>query len=179
MSTIDLIDAMRALKITEPDQDTLAVLQDFVASAVGAVEDYKGEVVDPRPVTQEFSMNGATAFQLSSTPVISLTSIATLDGATAWDVSKLHASANGGVIVLSGPPISGLISIVYQAGYSIVPPRYKRAALVILQHAWETQRGVGGVRANTGQDDNYDPRFSFSIPRRALEWLGPPLPGVA
>jgi hypothetical protein len=51
--------------------------------------------------------------------------------------------------------------------------------LVTLQHNWETRRGVGSRPTGVvGPEEHYDPRFSYSIPRKALEWLGAPRPVV-
>jgi hypothetical protein len=81
---------------------------------------------------------------------------------------------------MNGPWVCGLVDVTYQAGYAAIPERYKQGALIILQHVWETQRGVGNVRAGVvGPEDTYDRRQEFTIPKRAIEWLGPARPLVA
>jgi hypothetical protein len=52
------------------------------------------------------------------------------------------------------------------------------ASKIIIQHLWETQRGTMGVQLG-GDSDNYVAGRGFAIPRRAIELLGPQLPGVA
>jgi hypothetical protein len=118
---------------------------------------------------------------LRSTPVISVTSIATVDGSQSWTVSPSTMyvdSASGMVQVLSGPPVRGPLLVTYQAGYAAVPANIRLAALIIIQHLWGTQRGAMGVQLG-GDSDNWMAGRGFAIPRRAIELLGPQLPGVA
>ena len=73
--------------------------------------------------------------------------------------------------------------VTYQAGYpaDAMPEKFKRAALIIIQHNYETQRGVGLLRGGVIGDEEavYDPRLSYAIPRKSLEWLGAAGPVVA
>jgi hypothetical protein len=66
----------------------------------------------------------------------------------------------------------------YQAGYTTVPANIRLGALIIVQHLWETQRGMMGVQLG-GDGETYVTGRGFAIPRRAIELLGPQLPGVA
>lgn len=181
MSIVTLNEAKQALRITDFDSDE--ELQGYVDAVTSVVEDFKGITIEQKTFADEMLLSGASSFVLAHTPVLSVTAVATVDGVTSWDVSNLHVSAEtGGVTVLAGPALSGLVRVTYDAGYATadVPARYKRGAIVILQHVWETQRGVGGARPGIlGPEETYDPRYSFSIPRKALEWLGNPIPGVA
>ena len=45
------------------------------------------------------------------------------------------------------------------------------AGLIILQHMWETQRPAAQGPFSQASDD-YDPRYAYSVPRRAQELLG-------
>lgn len=178
MSIVTLDQAKSQLGITGADDD--AELQGYVDAITGVVEEHLHEVVERRTVVDELELCGSRSFRLWSAPVISLTSVASLDGATTWDVTALHAASSGVVRVLSGFGPSGWVRVTYEAGYATVPDRYVRGALVILQHVWETQRGTMGAPVGVvGHEEVYDPRYSFSIPRKALEWLGPPRPVVA
>lgn len=179
MAIVTLDQAKAQLNITGNTNDE--ELQGYVDSVAGAVEDHLHQVVEARAVTDDIELCGRSSFRLWSAPVISLTSVVSLDGATTYDTESLHVSASGVVRVLSGSAPSGWVRVTYQAGYDPIPPRYVRGALIILQHLWETQRGASGAVRSlaTSSDETYDPRYSYSIPRRALELLGPPTPTVA
>lgn len=182
MSIVTLPEAKAELGIPASYTDDDAELQDRIDGIGRAVENYKHEVIEERPVTDELDLpSGTTRFRVWSTPVIDLVSVQTVDGATTWDVTGLHGSKTSGLVrVLSGAAVGGLVEVTYTAGYEQVPEHYKRGALVILAHVWETQRGVGSVRAGiVGDEEVYDPRFSYSVPRKALEWLGAPQPVIA
>jgi hypothetical protein len=104
--------------------------------------------------------------------------VATLNNLTTWNVADLHVSKIGRVRVLSGPRVAGIVEVTYSAGYEDPPEKYKRGALIILQHVWETQRGPGGVYGGVvGPEEGRNLHYGWTIPRKALEWLGSP--GVA
>lgn len=179
MAIVTLDQAKAQLNITSTANDD--ELQGYVDAVTGAVEHHLHQVVDRRSVVDEIELCGRSSFRLWSAPVISLTSVVSLDGATTYDVAGLHASASGVVRVLSGPAPTGWVAVTYDAGYATIPDQIVRGALIILQHLWETQRGASGAVRSlaTSSDESYDPRYSYSIPRRALELLGPPTPTVA
>ena len=179
-------EAKAQLQIKSSSHD--ALLDDWIVGITGAVEEYKHEVIVPRAVTDEIEVYGYGSygyglrqkFRVWSAPVISLTSVVSWDGLTTWDVTQMRVASSGLVRVMAGPWVSGLVDVTYQAGYAAIPERFKQGGLVTLQHLWETQRGVGDVRAAvTGPEDVYDRRLAFTIPERAKEWLGPARPLVA
>lgn len=181
MSIVTLAEAKAQLRIDVSDTAYDSELQAYVDAITGVVEDYKREVIEQRQVSEDLHLHHARRFRLWNAPVVSLMSVQTVDGRTTWDVSAMRLTADTGLVrVLSGPPVSGLVEVVYMAGHATVPERYKRGALVILQHAWETQRGGSGpVRGGVIGPEEIHPRFFYSIPRKALEWLGAPRPVVA
>lgn len=178
MSIVTLPDAKQQLRIPDSDTSQDEKLQGYVDGITAAIEEKKGVVLEARTVTDEISAGrGVNTVTLSSIPVISLTSTQSLDGTTTWDVGNLHVNTKTGkVTVLTGPPLSGTITVTYQAGYQTVPDNYVRAALVVLQHNWETQRGVGTRQA--GVLDPADQRSTYSFPYKAMEWLGLSIPGI-
>jgi hypothetical protein len=180
MSIVTLADAKAQLNIAASDTSEDVELQGYVEAATAAVETQLGQVVDQRTVIDQFDFaRSATAFLLRSAPVLSLTSLVALDGTQTWDVSLTHVDGGSGcVTVLSGPPVKGSVLATYQAGMTLVPANVRLAALIIVQHLWETQRGTMGVQLG-GDTDNYVVGRGFAIPRRAIELLGPQLPGVA
>lgn len=155
-------------------------IRGYIASSTRAVEIVRGEVVARRTFTDRSWVSG-TQTLLNRTPVIALVSVAAVDGSTSWSVSPsvLDVDPDSGMVtVLSGPPLRGFLKWVYQAGYVIVPDAFQLAALIIIQHLWETQRGQMGVQLG-GEGEVYIPGLGFAIPRRAVELLGSTLPGLA
>jgi len=182
VAIVTLAQAKAQLNIDASDTAEDVELQGYIDAATAAVETQLGQVVDQRTVIDQLDFaSSVTSFMLRSTPVISLTSIATLDGSQTWSVSRptMYVDSGSGLVtVLSGPPVMGSVLATYQAGYTAVPANIRLAALIIVQHLWETQRGTMGVQLG-GDSDNYVAGRGFAIPRRAIELLGPPLPGVA
>lgn len=166
-------------------------LRDFIASATGAAESYKHEVIVRRTVTDELDLHGGPGpgpggpwrqqFWVRSAPVISLTSVVSWDGAVTWDVTQMRAQPSGTVKVMTGQAVTGLVDVTYIAGYTQIPPHYKRGALVILQHLWETQRGPGTAASGViGSEEHWrQPGEFFSVPDKAKELFGPPRPVMA
>lgn len=178
MALISLARAKTQLNI-KPDNTSLDdEVQLWADATTTAVEKALGRVVDQRQITEEIRANGGTAI-LSSVPVITLVSVVSVTDDLSWDVSKLHvAKASGELMVLSGPPLSGLLTVTTIAGEAVSPPNYIVAGLIILQHLWETKRGAMGVKRG-GDDEVYVPQLGYAVPRRAVEMLGLSLPGVA
>lgn len=155
-------------------------LRGYIGAATGAVEKALGRVVVRRSFTDRFTVaRSATELLLRNVPVLSLTSVVSADGATTWDTNSLQPDVETGlVVVAAGPAFTGALDVTYQAGEVVIPENYRLATLIIVQHLWETQRGTMGVQLG-GDNEPYMPGRGFAIPRRALELLDPPLPGVA
>lgn len=178
MSIVTLEEAKTQLQILPSDTSRDDEVQAYCDGITAVVEDYMHEVIEQRTISEDVDTfhRFGRRFRLWSVPVISLTSVTSLvsEGLT-WDVSAMRLDPSGLVRVMSGPPIRGPVEVVYEAGYVDVPVHYKRGALVILQHNWETRRGVGAVRsAVVGAEEMHNPHWMYSIPRKALEWLGSP-----
>ncbi|MEU0041319.1 hypothetical protein [Streptomyces sp. NPDC006333] len=180
MAIVTLAEARKQLNLADDDTDADEELQDYVDAITTVVEDYKHEIIEQRQVSEDLELRSCRRFRLWNVPVASLVSLAAVDGSMTWDVSKMRVDTETGLVrVLSGPPVSGLVEAVTLSGYSPVPGRYKRGALVIIQHVWETQRGKGGpVRGGVIGPDDAHARNFYSIPHKALEWLGAPRPVV-
>lgn len=182
MALLTLAEAKLQLNIPADNTADDAELQGYVDAIAGVVERHTGRVVEQRQIVETLRPRRGV-LMLSSVPVISLDAVASLDGADTWDPAAFDVDPDTGeVLALSGSCPRGRVRVTYTAGYAEadVPGRYKQGALVILQHVWETQRGQGSVGAGViGPEESWDPASSFSIPRRALEWLGEPLPGIA
>jgi hypothetical protein len=186
---VSLTDAKAQLKIPVTDHTLDDLLRDYLSGITGAIEEYKHEVIVRRTITDELDLSGGgwygqrRQFRLWSAPVISLISVTSWDGTTTWDITQMRVTASGVVKVMGGPPVTGLTDVAYIAGLVQIPGRYRRGALVMLQHVWETQRGpspgsgMGGV---VGPEEHFrQPGEFFTVPAKAKEWLGPPRPVVA
>lgn len=147
------------------------------------VEELAGKATARRTVVERCALDCWTdGLALTWTPVLSLTSVASLDGSTTWTVGSLDVDPASGIVrVLTGPSLSGTLIVTYQAGYTSVPARYTGAARMILRHLWETQRaGLGGKRSRSGiVDDSMQLVAGYAIPRAAADLIGPRGPLVA
>ena len=190
---VSLTDAKSQLNMDVTDHRFDDELRDFIAAATGAAEQYKHEVIVRRTVTDRLDLSRLgwygyaygglrrQQFWLHSAPVISLTSMVSWDGTTTWDVTQMAVSPSGAVRVMNGPPVTGIVDVTHIAGYQQIPPHYKRGALVILSHLWETQRGPGTSASGViGSEEHWrQPGEFFSVPDKAKELLGPPIPMMA
>lgn len=186
MAIVSLADAKQHLRMDPADTSEDDELRGFVAAATGAVELYKHEVIARRSITDEIDLcragyRGARRFRVWSAPVISLVSVASWDGATTWDVTQMRVSESGLVRVMGALPVRGLVDVTYLAGYQVIPDHYRQGALVVLQHAWESQRGGGTVSSGVIGPEEVRVRSvsAFTVPNKAKEYLGPPRPVVA
>lgn len=176
---VSLADMKKQLNMTGTADD--AELIEFGQAATAVVEQYVGAVA--RRVVAETVNGGRSSVLLTTTPVIGVTSVT--ESGTVLDASGYYLIPGSGVLqrvagltsisFLSG---TGNVTVVYTAGKTIVPANERLAAKMIIQHMWETQRPAGGGPFTQGGDD-YDPRYSYSVPRRALELLGEPIGGIA
>ena len=139
MSVVGLSEAKAHLNI--PDSADGLELQGFIDSAEAAI----GRRVGPlSPVTKtERVRGGGTALQLSSPPVISVTSVTSAEGAVTVP-SRLTVSSGGMVeftfFGFSWFP-SRFYDVVYQAGWEVLPADLRLAVLEMVRGLWETQRG--------------------------------------
>jgi hypothetical protein len=153
-------------------------LQRFVDAVTKPMEDAAGRVLDPRAFTDIVQVSNASGLLLPRAPVTAVTAAVTTDGVTSWNTANLFVDQDSGMVtVLSGPALNGQIAITYTAGLSPVAPNVELAALITIQHLWETKRGAMGVSMG-GEGETFVP-MGFAVPRRATELLGTPLPGVA
>lgn len=181
MSLLSLPEARQTLMIDEGDTSGDPELTAYVAAITTVVEEHVGEIIDRRTVTKRLRLRGQGRFFLGAAPVVSLTSLTGIDG-TVFDITGMDVDPDTGVVeVFRGPTPTGTVVAVYEAGYAVadIPNNYKRGAAIILQHIWETQRGVGNVLGGViGEEERLNREWMYSIPRKALEWLGKPAPGV-
>lgn len=189
---LSLADVKAQLNLTTTAEDE--ELQTFIESATAVIEDYIDKVLIQRTITEEhyltdyswgFGQNygqpaawgiPARKLALRKRPALTLVSVDRFDGTLSWDVTNnLHLNPSGIVDVLFGNPLSGHVRVVYTAGMSVIPARYTLAAAIIVQHLWQTQRGLKGSpkTSSLAEPHGYGASYlGFAIPQRALELLG-------
>jgi hypothetical protein len=151
----------------------------YLEAATTVVEQHLRRAVVRRSFVEQITATGYLA--LTWTPVVSLTSVIYTNGSGSLTLSDLVVSAAGLVTSVTNPCLLvGDFTATYVAGPALVPANETLACLIIAQHLWETQRGTKGA-AHAGGLNNPGlgfTSFGFAIPNRALELLGPPVPGV-
>ncbi|MCM1972326.1 hypothetical protein [Streptomyces sp. G1] len=179
ISIVSLARAKKQLNIDSSDTTDDEELRGFITGASLAVERHLGQIVARRSFSERCTVDAYGQILLSHVPVLSLTAVASADGATTWTVGDLHADADSGIVhAATGPALTGDVDVTHQAGMRVVPEDYQLATLIIIQHLWETQRGAIGVLLG-GEGEAWQPGRGYAIPRRALELLDSPLPGIA
>jgi hypothetical protein len=174
---ISLAAAKKQLNITDASADD--ELRLYVESATYVVEDLTGEVAVRRTITETNEIAAGTLV-LKRSPVVSLTSLASIDGLRTWDVSQLHPSQAGVVHIR---PWLGRwerhVTATYVAGPAVIAANVQLAASIIIEHLWQTKRGSRGAALPGGLEDTMMPRgLGFAVPNRAIELLGLGMPGV-
>jgi hypothetical protein len=180
VSIVTLDEARAALGYGADETSDDDELRRFIGGITPVVESYKHEIIAARSVTQDLTLCGESEFWLSSTPVVSLTSLVSLDGLTTYDLTNIRARPTGQVKILpAGTPPTGDVVATYKAGYLTVPENYTMGALTALQWLWETQRGVGASPSSVAGPGELDPRQLIAFPAKMKDWFGPPVPVFA
>lgn len=169
---------------TDHDDD----LRLFIAASGKAIEDHTGKTIVRRTITERHRRVNGTLI-LKRTPVLSLTSLASVDGVTSWNVADLDVDPDTGIVdAITGPCPYGSMRAVYIPGMRVIPANYLLASRIITEHLWQTMRPFAASMASAvpsvgALDDSLDSRAAglvgFAIPNRALELLGKPPPMVA
>ncbi|MEU3281775.1 head-tail connector protein [Streptomyces antibioticus] len=175
---VSLARTKRHLGIDPTDTSEDEDLRAWIASATDAIEKHLGRAVARRTVTERCTPDRYGQFLLSTLPVFALVAVTTPDGSQTWDTGDLDVDATGTVTAIAGPALSRTVDVTYQAGPAAIPDGEQQAALIIVQHMWETRRGAMGVQLG-GEGETWNPGRGYSIPRRAIELLDSNLPGVA
>jgi hypothetical protein len=181
---ISLAEARHQLRLTS--QSGNDDLRTFIAAATVAIEDHVGRKLIRRTITDEKHRRACGTVILKRFPVMSLTSVSTLDGVTTWNVNDLDVDSDTGIVTaITGPSLRGDIKATYLCGMRVIPVNYLMSARYIVEQLWQTMRPFAG-NANLPAgvlEDSLDARsgglVGFAIPNRALELLGKPPPLVA
>lgn len=174
---LSLAEGKEHLNIDADDLDYDEEIQGFIRAITEVCERHVGAVAR---TTHTEKHRGGRGIVLLRAPVLSLTSVTAIEtSGTDQTVADLDLDQPTGIVQRKdGGWMRGPFRVTYVAGQTQIPAHVRLAALIILQHMWETQRGtMGGVRVG-GADEVLDPRFGFSIPRRAQELLGDQPPEI-
>lgn len=177
MIELDEAKAQVNIAVSDPRHDV--ELQAYVDAVTEVVERQTGEVVTPRSFTERHDVCRRHSLALARHPVLSLTSLARVDGTLAWAVADLDVDGPTGLVrVRAGTLLDGLLTVTYQAGHTSVPPNWTLAARFIVQHLWKTQRGESGPRMGGSEADTIDVGMA-TVPRDVWMLLGDQPPVVA
>lgn len=176
---VTLEEAKTHLNITAVTWD--AEILGMVEAVTEPVERLVGSVL---PVTYiEFHDGGRAAIALSHRPVLSVDEVTLPGGSTlAADGYAIDSDAAVLTRVAGGYRWQwepGRVGVEYTAGLAAVPPHVRLAALIIVGHMWETQRGGRDQRFTGSGEEGWRPGLGFALPRRALELLGDQNAGIA
>lgn len=191
---VSLADAKTLLNFTGTTSSDEEIRR-YNEAATIMVETYKDETVVRTPVLGEQHCVGGslttnwypgadpygqykTSIFCDHRPILSLTSIESVDGLYAWDVNLVHVNKKTGELtpLLGSPGFWGDVIIDYIAGYEVIPANYQEAARLIIQHLWATRRGLGG-NLITQQLPGFN--IGFAIPQAVKDLLGPQAPVFA
>ena len=178
-AVLDLASAKKYLNMdANRDQDD-EELGEFIATSVELVELVRREAILPVTLTETHdASNGAVL--LDRTPILEVLSVTGEQGP--WDLAEIVQRLDVGKVVSRGVTLRGPVTVVYRAGRSEIPALYRQATEVILAHLWQTQRRPlgGGTRfgSSSAADSENVIVAGWSLPRAAVELLGPPVPGV-
>jgi len=190
---VSLADTKAHLNIPIADTTNDEQLRAFIEAATVTVEKYRNEIVVKRTITEYQTPKWSYQLILRSSPVLSLTSIARVDGSLSWDVTKLILAKETGVVSIPGADsflgmpagiggFWGYLKVMYLAGYPVVPPNFTLAAKYIVENLWASQQQTG-VGPGTPFDDtsgDFGPFGSgYAMPNRARELLAGQMPGFA
>lgn len=159
---------------------TDGAMVDFYSAAVVPVIDDIVGATSIRACTQviypRVDLSGVARIQLERTPVVAVQSItAQQAGVFVPDVAADVVDGPNGIVAMSNyVPFYGQLVIGYTAGYAVVPPNIKLAALEEFRFLWQV--GQQGMRPGFGTDTNEDIVYTpsgYAVPRRVMELLGP------
>jgi hypothetical protein len=167
---VSLAETKTHLNISNDGTDS--EIRGFIEAVTSICAFYCGTLF-PTTYTETHQVCGDTLV-LRHYPVIDVSAIAPVGNGAAVDVSGVDIG-EGGVLDL-GVSVWGKLRVTYTAGYSVLPANITRAALIIIQHMWDTQRPRNSRRPSVPASEDFSTvqdqsgRF-YSVPRRAVELL--------
>jgi len=175
---VSLVDARNQInpKSTVADEE----IRDIILAAGAMLEGpmFANHAIVRRTVTEQRRHWSGCALFLYEQPVISVTSVTRTDAAGSWTSGQLLVDTDtGGVTQLGGRPLYGLLTIVYQAGYTIIPPEYRMAARLVIADLWATQSsryGRGSATNYTRGGGDFADQLAPTTVSRVQDLIGAP-----
>lgn len=185
---VSLADTKKQLNMTGTADDE--EVRGVIEAATGVVERHLDMAVVRRTVVERRTLGNPTVssspgvlqrIALTTKPILSITSVVSADGATTWNPADMRVTDAGVIEVLAGSVVWGPVDFTNIVGMQVIPANYTKAAEIIIQHLWDTQRGSKGSAHAGGLDTPGAgfTSFGYAIPNRALELLGPSISGIA
>lgn len=167
MPVLTLDEVTTHLNITTSGHDE--ELYGFIAAAEAAVAARVGPL-EPQAVTSRIP-GRRQVLLLPSAPVLSLTSVATSDGA-AVDVTTLMLDSDAGTVEYADGTrfTASRYDVTYVAGFDYLPDDLSLGIKELVRHLWSTQRGAA-ARPGSAVQEPQGPGYLF--PNRVLELLEP------
>lgn len=172
-SILSLIDAKKHLNIPLTDSNEDDELMQMMEAATYAIERHRDETIPVTTYTEELVGGSSTGrVQLDHRPLISVVSV-NGDTTPGYTLNKPLAQ-------IYGPYLAAGSTIVYRAGFPVIPANYILAAKIVLAHLWQTQRMTSlgqnqgfGLRTQQVQEQIMTPAgLGTALPHRAVELLG-------
>lgn len=170
---VSLAETKAHLNITNDGDD--AELRGFIEAVTSIITFYVGALF-PQEYVETYPANGPT-IPLRHYPVSEVASIEPVgSGGSSIDSADVDVDELGVLRRASGRWLRGQYRITYTAGFTLVPANYTRAALIIIQHMWDTQRPRNTRQPSVPRSEDFSTmqdqsgRF-YSVPRRAVELL--------
>lgn len=176
MSVLTVAAAKVHLNVTTSTQD--AEIQTFIDAAEAAIATRCGPLASTPGITERHAGGGRASLVLRVTPVISIQSVAAVDGATI-DVAQLDLRSDTGIVsYLRGqlfPSFASLLyDVTYTAGWDPVPKDLMLAVKELVRHFWEgSQRGPV---ARPGTDTPSTSGIAGGLPDVVAELIDPYVP---
>lgn len=150
-------------------------LRTFIAAATEVIEKDPDIGVGP-VVVQSFTERHRSGYYLTlrRAPVVSVTSVEPWTNlGTTHNPADLRIDQERGIVERrDGGYLLGPLAVTYKAGRAIVPANIRLAALEMVKHWWESQRGAPpGLRPHQQQTDDVILSSGYAIPRRVAEML--------
>jgi hypothetical protein len=179
------VDPQEAATHLNKPYDADGELAEFVLRAEQAIADRVGHVARTvEPVTAHVQ-GGRSVLRLDDRPVFGDAVVSVTVGGVAVPEADLDSGTAGwyisnprtGLVRHTTTFPSGWVSVAYRPGWPEPPESLKQAALELVRHMWQTQRGsVGGrpgVRGSEGLDPIMLPGSAHTLPYRVEQLIAP------
>lgn len=182
---ISLADGKAHLNKSGLDVSDDEELRPWIEAITRSIQDYTGKTIIRTPglVTRRMDTHLTTTLYTNHRPLIALTSITSLDGATTWSTSATDVDVDleTGCLTALTTAWYGRLKMTYTAGMAVVLPNYRQAALYELHAHWRTQQqsGIAPPTPFDTESASFSAPMTVELSPGARRLLGPRPPMVA